>query len=94
MSRLTQIDLEHALRTVMMPLRPGTLTFPFYLASPRSDFSVRRSVPSTSSVPLFCVYLIRKNPRERIVATKRKQTHTLHEKQPSVEIILSSAGGI
>jgi len=60
MSCLTQIDLEHVLHSMMMPL-PGVATFLLYLASFRSDSCVRRSIFSTSSVPLFSIYLIKKS---------------------------------
>lgn len=60
MSRLTEIDLEHVLRSVMMSLRSGVLTFLLHLASPHPNSAVR-SVSSTPSVPLFPVYLIRES---------------------------------
>jgi hypothetical protein len=99
MSRLTQIDLEHMFHSVMMSFRPGVSTFLFHLASSRPDSSVHRFIPGASSVPLFTVYLFENIPFTYSVSSHycdKKESHvlTLHEKQPSVEIVLSSAGGI
>jgi len=78
---------------MMMPL-PGIATFLLYFASFRSDSCVRRSILSASSVSLFSIYLIQKSMLSHYYDKKEANAYTLHEKQPSVAIILSSAGGI
>jgi len=94
MSCLAQIDFKHVLHPVMMSLRSNVSTFLPYPVSPHPDPFIHCSILGASSMSSIPVHLKSKVIVIALWLAVNESAQTLHEKHPSVEMVLSSAGGI